>query len=214
MKQKWQSEEPTNGCDDPEDPETVKPKFGKQEKQNLAASPNKVGPSLCVRKVQPGSTLVNDLSLPPPGHVPALRVARHEQRRSTSASRFEPPHAKPTGPASRDMHRERPGLQRGSPSSPTAQSKGTNAVAEADQLQPEHSKDPNCSGIVSAFRPAHWKILIILAQLDLPQLLAKVEEIKRLQCAISINSNAAMSLSIGVIETLNVIQKDSQQHGC
>lgn len=49
---------------------------------------------------------------------------------------------------------------------------------------------------------------LIAAQPDLEGLLAKVEEIKRLQCTISIAANATLKLRMEVIQVIDALQED------
>lgn len=49
---------------------------------------------------------------------------------------------------------------------------------------------------------------LIAAQPDLEGLLAKVEEIKRLQCVISIAANAVLKLGMEVIQVIDALQED------
>lgn len=53
---------------------------------------------------------------------------------------------------------------------------------------------------------ANEKLFFFLVQPDIPWLLAKVEEIKRLQCEISMNSNAALTLCMEVIVAIDHLQ--------
>lgn len=76
-------------------------------------------------------------------------------------------------------------------------------VSMAGSFQPEDSMVRAPMGM------NRTKFLYVVYQPNVQGLLSKVEEIKRLHCAISIAANAALKLSLEVIETVNSLQ-DSQ----